>query len=37
VAYVHYPPSGRVEGEERVFGEGQCDARHLPSVSALPA
>ena len=34
---VLHPPSGRVEGEERAFGEGRRDDRRLPSRSTLPA
>jgi hypothetical protein len=34
---VLYPPRGRVEGEERAFGEGRRDNPRMPSVSALPA
>jgi hypothetical protein len=35
--YVLHPPRGRVEGEERAFGEGWRDNPRIPSVSALPA
>jgi hypothetical protein len=35
--YVLHPPRGRVEGEERAFGEGRRDNPRIPSVSALPA